>query len=317
METRLDKWVRFSALCRRAPRGSSCGTAPFLLKKPAGTKRIPERSLMLPIAPDPGARHQLSRDERRSFTAAAFRRAAHTHDEAERKRILDQVVLANVAVARTIASRYRSRGISLEDLEQVASAALVRAVHRFDDRLTSDFLAFAVPSIRGEVRRYFRDKGWMVRPPRRVQELQTQVLEARDQLRAETGRPCSNRAIAEALDVPESDVVEALRAEGCFAPSSLDVPLTEGGSTLVGDALADPRGEEHLAAAEARVMLRPLIRRLSDRDRSLLRLRFFEERTQMEIGEELGVTQTQVSRMLTRVLGELRGSLSSSSDRQR
>ncbi len=269
---------------------------------------------MLPIAPDPGARHQLSRDERRSFTAAAFRRAAHTHDEVERKRILDEVVLANVAVARTIASRYRSRGISLEDLEQVASAALVRAVQRFDDRLTSDFLAFAVPSIRGEVRRYFRDKGWMVRPPRRVQELQTQVLEVRDQLRAETGRPCSDRAIAEALDVPEADVVEALRAEGCFAPSSLDVPLTEGGSTLVGDALADPRGGEHLAAAEARVMLRPLIRRLSDRDRSLLRLRFFEERTQLEIGEELGVTQTQVSRMLTRVLGELRGSLSSSSD---
>ena len=220
------------------------------------------------------------------------------------------MVIANLGVARTIASRYRSRGIALEDLEQVASAALVRAVHRFDITLASDFLAFAVPSIRGEVRRYFRDNGWMVRPPRRVQELQSQVLDARDRLRSGSGGPCTDLAIAEALDVPVEEVVEALRAEGCFSPRSLDVPLTDGGSTQVGDAISDPRGGENLAAAEARVMLRPLVRRLSDRDRSLLRMRFFDERTQQEIGEELGVTQTQVSRMLTRVLADLRGSLS-------
>lgn len=264
---------------------------------------------MLPSAPDPGTLHSLSRDDRRRFTAAAFCAAAEADDDARRAELLDQVVIANLGVARTIASRYRSRGIALEDLEQVASAALVRAVHRFDITLASDFLAFAVPSIRGEVRRYFRDNGWMVRPPRRVQELQSQVLDARDRLRSGSGRPCNETAIADALDVPVQDVVEALRAEGCFSPRSLDVPLSEGGSTLVGDAISDPRGSEHLAAAEARVMLRPLVRRLSDRDRSLLRMRFFEERTQQEIGEELGVTQTQVSRMLTRVLADLRGSL--------
>lgn len=265
---------------------------------------------MLPIVPVLSNPRLVSRDERRTFTATAFRAAADTRDEAERADLLEQVVIANLGMARTIASRYRSRGIALEDLEQVASAALVRAVHRFDISLASDFLAFAVPSIRGEVRRYFRDNGWMVRPPRRVQELQSQVLDARDRLRSESGGACSDLAIAEALDVPEEDVVEALRAEGCFSPSSLDVPLTNGGSTLVGEAIADPRGGDQLAAAEARVMLRPLVRRLSDRDRSLLRLRFFDERTQQEIGEELGVTQTQVSRMLTRVLADLRGSLS-------
>ena len=265
---------------------------------------------MLPIVPVLSTTRPLSRDERRTFTAAAFLSASETHDVAERAHLLDQVVIANLGMARTIASRYRSRGISLEDLEQVASAALVRAVHRFDITLASDFLAFAVPSIRGEVRRYFRDNGWMVRPPRRVQELQSQVLDARDRLRAENADLCTEGAIAEALGVPEEDVVEALRAEGCFSPRSLDVKLTDDGSTSVGDAIADTVGGEQLAAAEARVMLRPLVRQLSERDRALVKLRFVDERTQQEIGEELGVTQTQVSRMLTRVLADLRGSLS-------
>ncbi len=263
---------------------------------------------MLPNVPVPSTTRPLSRDERRTFTAAAFLSASETHDVAERAHLLDQVVIANLGMAHAIASRYRSRGIALEDLEQVASAALVRAVHRFDITLASDFLAFAVPSIRGEVRRYFRDNGWMVRPPRRVQELQSQVLDARDRLRSENGSPCTEKAIAEALGVPEEDVVEALRAEGCFSPRSLDVAMTDGGTT-VGDAIAGTVGGEQLEAAEARVMLRPLVRQLSERDRALVKLRFFDERTQQEIGEELGVTQTQVSRMLTRVLADLRGSL--------
>ena len=129
--------------------------------------------------------------------------------------------------------------------------------------------------------------GWCA-PRAGSRSSESQVLDARDRLRSGSGRPCNETAIADALDVPVQDVVEALRAEGCFSPRSLDVPLSEGGSTLVGDAISDPRGSEHLAAAEARVMLRPLVRCLSDRDRSLLRMRFFEERTQQEIGEELG-----------------------------
>lgn len=264
---------------------------------------------MPPISPVLRTSTPLSRDERRSFTATAFTAACDTPDLDERARLLDEIVLANVGVARTIASRYRSRGIPLEDLEQIAIAALVRAVHRFDVSLASDFLAFAVPSIRGEVRRYFRDNGWMVRPPRRVQEIQGRVLETRDRLRADGPGSASDRAIAEALDVPQEDVTEALRAEGCFSPTSLDTPRSEGGSASIGDNLPDQRGGEQLAAAEARVMLRPLVRRLSARDRALLQLRFVDERTQQEIGQELGVTQTQVSRMLTRVLGDLRGAL--------
>ena len=205
---------------------------------------------MLPSAPDPGTLHSLSRDDRRRFTAAAFCSAAETHDDAERAELLDQVVIANLGVARTIASRYRSRGIALEDLEQVASAALVRAVHRFDITLASDFLAFAVPSIRGEVRRYFRDNGWMVRPPRRVQELQSQVLDARDRLRSESGRPCTESAIAEALDVPVQDVVEALARRGLLL-----APLAR---------CAADRGRVH---ARRRCDLRPTRRRAPGRGR--------------------------------------------------
>lgn len=265
---------------------------------------------MPPTERPSGAPDQLSREERRRFTAASFSAAAATRDPAERRRLIHEVIVANLEVARSIASRYRSRGIPLEDLQQVASTALVRAAHRFDHAMASDFLAFAVPSIRGEIRRHFRDRGWVVRPPRRVQELQSRVVATRERLRAECG-DCSHRGIAEALDVPEAEVIEALNVGGCFTPTSLDAPAGGDRSISVGDAVADPHSGEAAAAAEARMILRPVMRRLSERDRALLRLRFFDERTQKEIGEEFGVTQTQVSRMLTRVLADLRDSLTS------
>lgn len=252
---------------------------------------------------------QFSRDERRKFTATMLRRAAETEEPVARKAVLDDVVLANIGVARSIASRYRSRGIATEDLEQVACAALVRAVHRFDGALASDFLAYAVPSIRGELRRYFRDSGWMVRPPRRIQELQGRVVATRDQLRAQSGASISHADIAGALDVSESDVAEALAAEGCFIPTSLDLPIGEGSTSTLGELLHDPQGTDQASAAEARAMLRPVVRRLSARDRLLLRLRFFDERTQQEIADEFGVTQTQVSRLLSKVLRDLRAGL--------
>lgn len=239
-----------------------------------------------------------------------LRRAAETEDVVERKSILDEVVLANVDVARSIASRYRSRGIATEDLEQVANAALVRAVHCYDDAVATDFLAYAVPCVRGEVRRYFRDNGWMVRPPRRIQELQSRVVETRDSLTAESGKSPSPEAIARALEVPVVDVVEALSADGCFTPTSLDLPLGEDSANTLGDLLCEPTATTNDAsAAEARAMLRPVVRRLSPRDRALLRLRFFDDRTQQEIAGELGVTQTQVSRLLSRVLRDLRAGL--------
>jgi RNA polymerase sigma-B factor len=252
--------------------------------------------------------------ERRRVTDAAF---ARWHDDATAdpqvgRRALEDVVMVNLGVARGLAAAYRDKGIPREDLEQVACTALVAAARRFRPGEGRDFLSFAVPTIRGELKRHFRDCGWTVRPPRRVQEIHLRVLAARDALAKRLERVPTAAEVAAELGECEQHVVEALRLDGCFAPSSLDQPLPGGGACL-GDLL--PEGEERSQdAAEARVILGPAVRRLGDRDRYVIRLRFFEGLTQQEIGDQLGVTQTQVSRILTRITGELRACLASEQD---
>lgn len=252
---------------------------------------------------------ELPRRERRQLTATLLRRAASIDDPDERKELIDQVVIANMGVARSIASRYRSRGIPTDDLEQVACAALVRVAHHFDASKDRDFLSYAVPSIRGELRRHFRDHGWTVRPPRRVQEIQSKVVEVRETMREEDGHAPTDARVAEHLDVTEEEVTEALRAEGCFTPTSLDIRVGADGSGSLGDLVADNDSHSDEEAAEARVILSPIMRQLRPRDQRLLRMRFVEERTQQEIADEFGVTQTQVSRLLSRVLREMRESI--------
>lgn len=246
----------------------------------------------------------LSSDRRRELTADLLAEAAESSG-AERDHLIEEVILLNLVVARTLAARYRDRGIPLEDLEQVAAAALVRVAQTYEHSHDRPFLAYAVPSIRGELRRYFRDRGWGVRPPRRIQELRLRALDERDRQRAECDGEPSMAAIAAELGVPESDVVEALTADGCFTPSSLDVEVKERGGSL-GDGLGDERGDRDRDAVEAKIVLHPHLRRLRPRDRRLLHLRYYEELTQREIAEEFGVTQTHVSRMLAQVLADLR-----------
>jgi RNA polymerase sigma-B factor len=227
-------------------------------------------------------------------------RAADAHD------LTCQLIETNAAVARSMASRYRNRGIDLDDLEQVALLGLTKAAQRFDPSAGHDFLSFAVPTVRGELRRHFRDAGWTVRPPRRVQDLQARIAGAQDRLEAELGRSPRPSEIAAHLDEQLSDVVEALAADGCFTPTSLDATVADGSSTL-GDLLG---GEDRaLAHVEAKVMLDPLVRGLSDRDQRIVRLRFYDGLTQQEIAEEVGLTQAQVSRVLARILADLRADL--------
>lgn len=252
---------------------------------------------------------ELPRRERRQLTATLLRQAAHTDDPARRKELIDRVVVANMGVARSIASRYRARGIPTDDLEQVACAALVRVAHQFDASKDRDFLSYAVPSIRGELRRHFRDHGWTVRPPRRVQEIQSKVLEDRESMREAEGHAPSDARVAAHLGVTTAEVTEALRAEGCFTPTSLDLRVGADGSGSLGDLVADDDHHRDEEAAEARVILNPIMRQLRPRDQNLLRMRFVEERTQQEIADEFGVTQTQVSRLLSRVLREMRESI--------
>ena len=227
--------------------------------------------------------------------------------ERESQELVRQLIETNAAVARTMASRYRNRGIDLDDLEQVALLGLTKAAQRFDPRAGHDFLSFAVPTIRGELRRHFRDSGWMIRPPRRVQDLQARIAGVQDELAAELGRSPRPTEVADRLGDDVGDVVEALAVDGCFTPTSLDAIVGDGSSRL-GDLLG--QDERALAWVEAKVMLDPVVRRLSPRDRRIVRLRFYEERTQQEIAVAVGLTQAQVSRVLARILEDLRADLS-------
>lgn len=218
----------------------------------------------------------------------------------------DALIEEHLSLARSMASRYRNRGIDLDDLEQVALLGLTKAAQRFDPDAGHDFLSYAVPTVRGELRRHFRDAGWAVRPPRRIQELQARIAGAQEELAARHSRSPRPTEIAEHLGAPLDDVVEALAADGCFSPTSLDAPVGDGASTL-GDLV--PGSDREVAQTEARIVLAPIVRRLSPRDRRIVHLRFFEERTQQEIANSVGLTQAQVSRVLTRILLDLRSAL--------
>ena len=247
------------------------------------------------------------REHRSTTTRCLLEQASQTHHEHERRRLLDEVVTVNMEVARSISARYRGRGVSDEDLAQVAYVGLVRAARDFDPSFDRDFLAYAVPTIRGEVRKYFRDRAWAVRPPRRLQELQPQLAVARQELGQELGRSPRPAEVADHLGVDEEEVIEALAANGCFSPTSLDRSVGEDGSSTLADLLGAE--DSRLAAAEARLVLAPVMESLSDRDRHIVYLRFFSQLTQREIADDIGVTQMQVSRLLTRILLQLRKAL--------
>lgn len=225
-----------------------------------------------------------------------------------RREIEDEIIRINLVVAMQEARRYAGRGIEIEDLRQVASLGLVKAVRAYDPTKGTDLLAFAVPTMRGELRRWFRDRGWMVRPPRPVQDLQAGISAAQDTLAQELGRTARPSELADHLSIDVGQVIEAVSASGLFRVDSLDVKLAGGRSPY--DRLA--RRETGFASAEARVVLGPLVRELSARERRILELRFFQGASQAEIAEQLGVTQAQVSRLLSNICRRLRSRLTES-----
>lgn len=267
-----------------------------------------EPQLSVPFQSDRSPDELVSDADRSAITARLLTAVAETDDELEKQRLREEVVVLNMGVARAIASRYRDRGISRDDLVQAAYVGLVKAVQGFDPAFERDFLSYAVPTVTGEVKRYFRDFGWTVRPPRRVQELQAQISRASSELSQSLRRSPKPSEVADALGVDVDSVIEALAADGCFTPASLDVPVGEDGSSSLGELLgADDAG---LGRAEARILLAPAVRRLPDRDRRILELRFFHGCTQEQIAVDIGVTQMQVSRLLARILTHLRVELS-------
>lgn len=245
----------------------------------------------------------LSDARRRAETARLLSRARAAGGEA-RARYENDVVRLNLGVAAEVARRYHGRGIPDDDIDQVACLGLVKAVRGFDPTVGEDFLSFAVPTLRGEIRRYFRDAGWTVRPPRSVQEIQVRVTDAEAELCQRLGRSPRPSEIAVHLDVPLALVLDSINATGCFAPMSLDAPGPHDDRDGVRDRLGDL--DPGFASAEARLALQPLMRDLTERERTIIEMRYFDNRTQAEIGAEVGVSQEQVSRLITGILGRLR-----------
>lgn len=260
-----------------------------------------------PAVPDPTPSVVESvRDLRRRSTSALLAFAHGLPEQGGRRAVLTRVVDVNMPVAEAIAARYRRRGVAHEDLQQAAYVGLCKAVHRFDPEQAEDLLTFAVPTIRGEVQRYFRDHTWVVRPPRRLQELSARARAVREELAQQGGHEPTVRELADALEVDPGTCGQVLVASEAMHALSLDRPVGEDGIATLADLLGD---DDRLDLVEDYVVLRPLIASLGPREQQILHLRFVQDRSQSEIGAELGVTQTQVSRLLRRILGDLRRAL--------
>lgn len=259
----------------------------------------------VPTIPSAHSEPALPSDERKARTAELLARARETSGQ-EREALLEQVIVINIPVARTLAARYRNRGQSQDELEQVACLALTRAVQAFDPELGDDLLVFAVPTILGELKRHFRSASWVVRPPRRVQEIRPRIAAMEAELTQDLGRPPSVDELAAAVEAPVEEVEEAMSCGDLAHASSLDEPVSETGSSLAELLPAAEPGFEH---SEAVVLLGPACRKLKPRDRWILQMRFYEQKTQQQIADELGVTQVQVSRLLQRIFTDLRRSV--------
>jgi RNA polymerase sigma-B factor len=245
--------------------------------------------------------------ESRSEATARLIADRATAGPARRSAIEDEIVRLNMPLARDLSRRFRGRGIADDDLEQVAYVGLVKAVRGFKHDQGSEFISFAVPTIRGEIRRHFRDLGWTVRPPRSIQETQQKIAGCEGELYQQLGRAPRPSEIAEHLGLELEQVIDALGANGCFAPASLDTPSMADGEETVGARLGGIDPEFDLA--EARATLAPLLAKLSRREQLIVEMRFFRGCTQAEIGEEIGVSQMHVSRLLARLVARLRAEL--------
>jgi RNA polymerase sigma-B factor len=236
------------------------------------------------------------------------RLAALPADHHERASLRDELIMAFLPLGERIAARYAASWPgSRDDLRQVASIGVINAVDRWDpDRACGDVLGFIVPSVRGEVLRYLRDRTWAVRVPRRLKELGVAINRATALLTHELGRAPRPSELARHLDADVEEILEALHAEDNHHAAPLDAPPPDGaaGDQTLADRISAP--DNDMEEVDDIVTLRPLLRRLPDRERRIIELRFFHDRTQSQIAQEIGISQMHVSRLLSRTLTQLR-----------
>jgi RNA polymerase sigma-B factor len=260
------------------------------------TAKIASAAVDHPAASE--ARAELAGADRRAQDAALFARYREHADPQAR----EALVLRFLPLARHLARHYRATG-EQDDLDQVASLALLKAIDRFDPERGIAFTSFAVPTIAGELKRYFRDKGWAVRVPRSVQELKLRIDREQPRLSATLGRSPTAAELGEATGASLEEVVDALGAGSAHRPDSLDRPLGEGGTSAV--ELVGGELEPGYARAEAAMLVGNLMQSLSERERTILRLRFERDLTQAEIGQRLGISQMHVSRLIRQAIATL------------
>jgi len=245
--------------------------------------------------------------ERQSLTESILSRLAHCRSVRERLRLQQEVVLLNLGLADSIAARYAGRGVDWDDLVQVGRVGLLKAVVGYHPSKGTGFPAYATPTIAGEIKRYFRDYGWMVRPPRRLQELHTELSSVEPDLQHRLHRAPSAGELASALGIEPRELSDALVARSGYSALSLDAPTRTDSGMSLGDGLPDDN--DPYAAVERAEWLRPALAGLTDRERRIIRLRFVHGLTQEQIGRHLGVSQMQVSRLLGGILRRLRDDL--------
>ncbi|MGP3948958.1 SigB/SigF/SigG family RNA polymerase sigma factor [Streptomyces sp. 7N604] len=238
-------------------------------------------------------------------TSAEFQELAHLPDGPKKQALQQQVVEAWIPMAERLARQFRNRGESLDDLEQVAALGLVKAVNRYDPERGAAFESFAVPTVVGEVKRHFRDNLWGLHVPRRAQELRNRVRAAHRELsHTADGRRPGVEEVAEHTGMTEQEVRTGLEALDSYAPLSLDaeLPGSEDGFSLV-DLLGDQ--DSGYDRAVDRESLKPALRRLPERERHILYMRFFCDMTQSRIADQLGISQMHVSRLISRTCSSL------------
>lgn len=219
----------------------------------------------------------------------------------------NKLVRMHLPLVEHLARRFRNRGEPLDDLTQVATIGLIKSVDRFDPDRGVEFSTYATPTVVGEIKRHFRDKGWAVRVPRRLQELRLALTTATAELSQQHGRSPTVHELAEKLAISEEEVLEGLESANAYSTLSLDVPDTDDESPAVADTLGAE--DEALEGVEYRESLKPLLEDLPPREKRILLLRFFGNMTQSQIAQEVGISQMHVSRLLARTLAQLREKL--------
>lgn len=240
---------------------------------------------------------------------ALFREYRETGRRALRNRLIE----THRGLGLAIAADYSGRGVEDDDLRQIALLGILKAVERFDPERGIPFSSFASRTVNGEIKRWFRDRTWTVRPPRSAQERHLEVRKVTERLSQELGRAPTVAELGADIGATEDEVLEALEASAAYRGASLDAPrgtTPEGDARTLGDSLGG--GESGFGRTEARVLVGELLERLPEREAMILRLRFFEELTQSEIAEQVGISQMHVSRLLRKTLLQLRERLGES-----